>query len=63
MSDARETAICCFKGITNISERDFQMLLVVKIGYVRVASTSCTRLHKATTKQKIMITKIRNNDH
>ena len=32
MSDARETAIfCIFMGITHISEKDFQMLLAVKI--------------------------------
>ena len=34
MSDIRETAICCFEGITHISEKDFLKLLVVNIGYV-----------------------------
>ena len=33
MSDARETAICSFTGITNISEKKFQMLLTLKEGH------------------------------
>ena len=34
LSDARETAICNFTGITHISEKDFQILLAHKKGEI-----------------------------
>ena len=36
MRDARETANCRVKGITHISEKDFQMLLTLKKGYTYI---------------------------
>ena len=37
MSDARETAICSFTGITDISEKDFQVLFAFKKGDILFA--------------------------
>ena len=59
MSDARETANCSFTGITHISER-FPDAVNTQ-GRLYIASTACSRSHIATTKQKIIISKIRKN--
>ena len=47
-----------FHGHHSYFRKDFQMLLTLKEGH-NIALTACTISHIATTKQKIIISKIR----